>query len=125
MSVFVNHDGVSYAGNHLLIDMHGCSGDLSGEGILAVCIEAAEATGATVLFSYQHPFEGGGSSGVVILAESHCAFHSWPNEDNYIAFDVFVCGTCNPHLAVPVFLKAFNPKTYTVKLYRRGIKNVQ
>lgn len=35
-------------------------------------------TGVTVINSIKHDFPGGGFSGLVLLAESHMAIHTWP-----------------------------------------------
>lgn len=35
-------------------------------------------TGVTVINSIKHDFPGGGFSGLVLLAESHAAIHTWP-----------------------------------------------
>ena len=87
--------------------------------IESAMITACIATGATVLFHYAHPFDGNGSSGAVILAESHGTWHQWP-ENNYIAIDIFVCGNCDPTLAIPVLEELFQPTRIETKLEKRG-----
>jgi S-adenosylmethionine decarboxylase len=116
---FVHENGMCYAGKHLLIDFYQCEhhGDLPS--IQTTLIEACKATGATVLFSHLHPFEGGGASGAVILAESHMSIHTWVTEQ-YVALDVFVCGVCDPMLAVPILANHFKPLSMSVKLEKRG-----
>lgn len=118
---FVVDGSSTYAGKHLLIDLYQCShhGDL--ETIQLVMIEACRATGATVLFAHLHPFDGGGVSGAVILAESHMSIHSWP-EDKFVALDIFVCGTCDPMMAIPTLMSHFQPQNFTVKLEKRGLQ---
>ena len=54
--------------------------------------DAAEICGATIVNSVFHLFNPHGISGVVVIAESHLAIHTWP-EFNYAAVDVFTCGT--------------------------------
>jgi S-adenosylmethionine decarboxylase len=111
---------IAYAGRHLLIDLHGASrlGDL--DHIRQACIDAARATGATVLGEHFHHFgEGCGVSGVVLLAESHLSVHSWPEAD-FAAFDIFVCGDCDPALAIPVLLDRFGGSPEVI-LHRRGL----
>jgi S-adenosylmethionine decarboxylase len=116
---FVKENGECYAGKHLLIDLYDCQNHGSLEEIQAVLIEASKATGATVLFSHLHPFDGGGVSGVVILAESHLTCHSWYDE-KFISLDIFVCGTCDPYKAVPVLQTHFMPGHSSVVLQKRG-----
>lgn len=110
------------AGRHLLIDLHGVAADLLGDidHIRTACEDAARATGATILGSNFHHFgEGCGVSGVVLLAESHLSVHSWP-ERGFASFDVFVCGGCDPTLAVPVLKERFSPTDAKIDLYLRG-----
>lgn len=117
---FITEDDVTYAGKHLLIDCYNCQNCPDIVAIEEMMITAAKATGATVLFSHMHPFEGGGSSGAVILAESHISVHFWSDE-KFSAFDVFVCGNCDPTLAVPYIRDLFQPTKLETKLEKRGI----
>ena len=56
--------------------------------------------GATLLHIHLHTFtDGGGISGVAVLAESHISVHTWP-EKGYAAFDVFMCGDAEPRKAL-------------------------
>jgi S-adenosylmethionine decarboxylase len=54
-------------------------------------VNAARAAGATVVEERFHQFAPQAISGVVILAESHVAIHTWP-ERGTAAVDVFTCG---------------------------------
>lgn len=93
----VVRDGVRYSGVHLIIDLYGAEklNDLAYiEAAMRRCVDAA---GATLLHIHLHPFEPNGISGVAVLAESHISVHTWP-EDNYAAFDVFMCGDTKPEL---------------------------
>ena len=111
-----------YAGKHLLIDFYDCSKHGDIDTIKQSLEQACRATGATVLFSYVHPFNGGGCSGAVILAESHLSIHTWP-EEHFVALDIFVCGTCDPTLALPILVNQFQPQRMQVKLERRGARS--
>lgn len=116
---FVEANGISYAGKHLLIDLHDCKHHGSIEEITQVMVDSCKATGATVLFSYLHPFDGGGVSGAVILAESHESIHTWP-ERGFVSLDIFVCGDCDPYLALPILEQWFQPKRSDITLQMRG-----
>ena len=116
---FVVEGNSSYAGKHLLIDLHECKYNAMANEIEDSMVKACIATGATVLFSYSHPFDGAGSSGVVILAESHGTWHQWP-ENNFVAIDIFVCGTCDPKLAIPTISDLFKPGHIKVSEVKRG-----
>jgi S-adenosylmethionine decarboxylase len=117
---FVERDGMKFAGTHLLIDIWGASRLDDPEHIDTKLREAAIATGATILHSHFHHFSpNGGVSGVVVLAESHISIHTWPERD-FAALDIFVCGACDPHLAIPVIQAAFSPSRIDLDEQRRG-----
>jgi S-adenosylmethionine decarboxylase len=63
--------------------------------------------------------EGAGLTGVALLAESHISIHTWP-ETGYAALDIFMCGRCDPHQAVPVLEHWFQPGRKRVGAYQRG-----
>src|SRR3954451_14783572 len=54
-------------------------------------LQAAKMAQTTVVNSHFHKFSPQGVSGVVIIAESHIAIHTWP-EVGYAALDMFTCG---------------------------------
>ncbi len=117
---FVERDGMRFAGTHLLVDLWGASrlGDPAHIDAALRC--SAIAAGATILHSHFHHFTpNGGVSGVVVLAESHISIHTWP-EREFAAIDIFMCGACNPHLAIPVLQAAFSPTRVDLDEQRRG-----
>ena len=116
---FQQKDGVRYAGTHLLIDLWGASGLDDIAHVEAALREGAEASGATILHCHLHRFQPNGVSGVLVLAESHISIHTWP-EESYAALDVFMCGECDPHKALPVLRKAFTPARIDVDEQLRG-----
>lgn len=79
-------------GCHLLAEFSGCDparlSDL--EHVTQAMLAAAEASGATVVAQSFHHFSPLGVSGVVIIAESHLAIHTWP-EHRFAAVDFFTC----------------------------------
>jgi S-adenosylmethionine decarboxylase len=58
----------------------------------AAAAGAVRAGGGTVLDSSHVIFPNGAVTLVLILAESHLAIHTWP-EENLIAIDLFSCGS--------------------------------
>lgn len=116
----VTQNGMTYAGKHLLIDFYGCEHHGTQQEIEEVMKASCIATGATILFSYLHPFTGGGVSGAIILAESHESIHTWP-EENFVSLDIFVCGDCDPHLALPILQDWFKPSRTTLNMKMRGL----
>ena len=109
------------AATHLLVELWE-AGNLSDvRAVEEALIRAAQESGATVLHSYMHPFgEREGVSGVVVLAESHIAIHTWP-ERGYAAVDVFMCGACDPYRAAAVLQEVFAPGRVEISEHRRGI----
>jgi len=76
--------------------------------------------GATLLHIHLHKFEdGGGISGVAVLAEA--TFPSTPGEKGFAAFDVFMCGDAEPRKALEVFKRAFEPGRVVVGEHKRGV----
>jgi S-adenosylmethionine decarboxylase len=82
--------------------------------------EALEASNMTVLDEAIHQFEPQGTTAVWILAESHMAIHTYP-EENFIALDIFTCGEeGNPEHAAAVFANALPLKHMTIETTTRG-----
>ncbi len=118
---FVQRDGMTFAGTHLLLDLWGASKLDDPAHIDAALREAAIKSGATILHSHFHHFTpNGGVSGVVVLAESHISIHTWPERD-FAAVDVFMCGECDPTRSIPVLQAAFDPHRIDVDEQRRGL----
>ena len=117
---FVERDGMKYAGMHLLVDLWGAT-NLADPALIDTALRAAAVkAGATILHSHFHHFTpNGGVSGVVVLAESHISIHTWP-ERHFAAVDIFMCGACDPHDAVPVLRAAFHPGRVDLGEQRRG-----
>ncbi len=110
-----------YAGDHIIIDLWGASYLDDLVRMESAFKEAIEVSGAALLHIHLHSFDStGGISGVAVLAESHISVHTWP-EKSYAAFDVFMCGSANPALTVPVFEKAFNPRKIEITTIKRGM----
>ena len=79
---------------HFLGELHG---DVNDERrMLNVLLEACQAAKATVLRYTSHHFHPAGFSAVVVLAESHAAIHTWP-EDGKALVDYFSCAL-NPRM---------------------------
>jgi len=117
---FTEKDGEVFAGVHLLVDVWNGHNLTKPKEIEEILKRAAIASGATILHSHLHHFSpSGGVSGVVVLAESHISIHTWPERD-FAAIDIFMCGTCDPFLAIPVLKDGFKTETLDVSEIRRG-----
>lgn len=107
------------AGLHLVGDLFSCNSDNSlmtnAAQLEAFCKHAVEQANLTIVGSLFHSFgEGEGVTGTVVLAESHLAIHTWP-EDSYVTLDVYVCSYSedNSSKAEHLFnrlIQAFAPK---------------
>jgi len=119
---FCGTDGnIKYAGIHLIIEVWGARYLKSLSQIKKILKESVKACQATLLKINLHKFTpSGGISGVGILKESHISVHTWP-EYKYAALDIFVCGTIDPHKAIPIIKKGFMPKKIQVMEIKRGI----
>src|ERR1700754_1559788 len=118
---FITRNGLTFAGSHLIIDLWEAEGLGDRDRIEQALIDAVNAAGATLLHIHLHTFsDGGGVSGVAVLAESHISVHTWP-EKGYAAFDVFMCGDAEPRKAMNVFKRAFNPGRVVVGEHKRGV----
>ena len=80
-------------GRHVLVEFYGCNHDKLNDlkFIEEAMTGAAEYAKATVVDDVFHRFNPHGVSGVVVIAESHLAIHTWP-EYGYAAVDLFTCG---------------------------------
>ncbi len=80
-------------GKHLTVEFYDCDSLVLADAkrMESIFLEAARASGATIISSNFHNFEPQGVSGVVIISESHFAVHAWPEHD-YAAVDIFTCG---------------------------------
>ncbi|PWJ18290.1 adenosylmethionine decarboxylase [Jannaschia seohaensis] len=104
-------------GRHLLLEHWG--GIQDADTIEAALHGAAGAAGATVLSAHLHPFEGGGLTGVLLLAESHITIHTWPEHD-YAALDLFMCGTARIEAAADHLDAVLAPTRTSRRLLTRG-----
>ncbi len=114
-------------GKHILAELYECDSNILNNTTLIeqFMIEAAEVCGATVVEKNFHRFSPFGVSGVVIIAESHLAIHTWP-EFGYAAVDLFTCGdSCKPDVAYEYLKEKFNAGSAFCSELTRGMMNVQ
>ena len=86
-------EGYQFYGRHFIAEYYGCDGQaLSDTDRLSeVMREAAIASGACLLGSADHHFDGSGYSMVLLLSESHASVHTYP-EHRACFVDLFTCG---------------------------------
>lgn len=118
---FVSKDGLQYAGTHLLVDLWGAKHLTDADLIETALKECIATCGATLLYLHLHCFgENGGISGMAVLSESHISIHTWPERD-YAAIDIFMCGDAQPHKAIPILRRYFQPDTVQLGEQKRGL----
>ena len=113
----------SARGVHVLADLQGADPiKLADSSFLQEQASiAARLAGATILRSDVHAFgPGQGVAGVVLLAESHLTFHTWP-EHGFAAIDAFMCGECKPDVAVAHLVEALGSTKASIRTVNRGI----
>jgi S-adenosylmethionine decarboxylase len=89
-----------------------------------LCVNAVTGSGLTMVGESFHQFEPGGATGVVVLAESHLAVHTWP-EIGFVTIDLYVCNvlTDNSDKASGLFqdlVQAFAPQEARQRRVERG-----
>lgn len=85
-------------GLHLIADFHECPPRALARdpaALAALCRDEARHAGLTVVGELFHPFTApdgspAGVTGVLLLAESHVAIHTWP-ERGLVTLDIYVC----------------------------------
>lgn len=116
-------------GNHHTADLSGCAQDLPAmcepQALRTLCLAAVRAAGLTPVGELFHRFPApGGVTGVVLLAESHLAVHTWP-ELGAVTLDAYVCnyGADNAASAlrlVDQLVAAFAPQRVQRQHWLRG-----
>jgi S-adenosylmethionine decarboxylase len=108
-------------GQHVTVDMYDCSFNLDNhEEIRDALVSAAKDAGATVVEVAFHKFNPYGVSGVIVIAESHLAIHTWP-EKNFAAVDVFTCGDdVDPWCCVNLIREKLVPNRVVATRLHRG-----
>src|SRR5215475_3659253 len=85
----------------------------------AAAADAVRAGGGTVLDSSHVIFPNGAVTLVLILAESHLAIHTWPEED-LIAVDLFSCGSIAAERVAGELIAALRLANARVQRMERG-----
>lgn len=109
------------------------------DALRRACLDAVSAAGLQPVGELFHPFPAfrparassdpappgaGGVTGVVLLAESHLAVHTWP-EIGAVTLDVYVCNlgadnTQRAHAVLDTLLRAFAPEHVERHALHRG-----
>ena len=113
---------MSSLGRHLLVELYDCDPDKLNDpkGVERAMREAATLSGATIVQSVFHMFSPYGVSGVVVVAESHLAVHTWP-EYGFAAVDFFTCGEVDAGAAIRHLEEKFGAERAVSREVERGV----
>ena len=124
-------------GLHLTADLRGCPAGrsvmLDPAGLRETCLAAVRLAGLQPVGELFHRFEPApgtdvsvpvGITGVVLLAESHLAVHTWP-EIAAVTLDVYVCNfgsdnSAKAHALMAALIDAFEPGQVERHTLQRG-----
>ena len=116
-------------GLHLTADLRGCASPqlamTEPAALRDVCLAAVGAAGLSPVGELFHRFPPpGGITGVVLLAESHVAVHTWP-EMNAVTLDVYVCNfggdnSARAETLLAALIDAFAPRRIERHALHRG-----
>jgi len=124
LDMFKNSDiDEVHLGQHVLAEFFECDPNILNniDKVEKYMIDSALECGATIVQKCFHMFSPYGVSGVVIIAESHLAIHTWP-ELGYAAVDLFTCGSkCDPKIAYEFLKNKFRSKRASFTELKRGI----
>ena len=114
-------NGKDYIGDHFIAEFHGCDTSVLNdiEKISAIMNRAVEISGATMIQPFFHRFSPHGISGIIVVAESHFAIHTWP-EHAYAAVDIFSCGTFGYIEALRSISSSLKSESYAIHRIKRG-----
>ncbi|HET8746737.1 MAG TPA: polyamine aminopropyltransferase [Ramlibacter sp.] len=120
-------------GLHLTADLHDCRCTpalmTSAAALAHLCRGRTLASGLTVVGEHWHKFpsyrgEPGGVTGMLLLAESHLAVHTWP-ERQAVTLDIYVCNFTEDNsqraqALMAALVDAFRPERVQRQQLQRG-----
>ena len=114
-------------GPHLTLDLSGCNKQKLAdyEFIFNFLLNLPDKIGMTrITQPYVFPYEGKvpedkGITGIVIIAESHCSAHTFPEKD-YVFIDVFSCKSFDYEATADYIINEFEAKVVEKNVVMRG-----
>lgn len=113
-------------GRQVLVEFYDCNKSKLNDVMFIeeTLLEATRDSGATIISHNFHKFSPFGVSGVVVIAESHVAIHTWP-EYLYAAVDIFTCGeTIDPWKIQEQIKQRFESGNVSSMEMKRGLFRV-
>lgn len=112
----------NYLGRHFIAEFYKCNPHTINDSraVESIMTEAAVISGATIIKPFFHTFSPQGVSGIIVIAESHFAIHTWP-EHSYAAVDLFSCSDFLYKEALSHIKERFQSVEYSINVINRGI----
>ncbi len=113
-------------GRQILVEFYDCESSKINDVayIEEAMLTATREAKATIISHNFHKFSPYGVSGVIVIAESHVAIHTWP-EYNYAAVDIFTCGdTIDPWIIQGHLKESLNSGNISSMEMKRGLFKV-
>jgi S-adenosylmethionine decarboxylase proenzyme len=110
-------------GKHIVAEYFECECTYldSEVAIRNLMLQTALKIGATIVGNIFHRFSPQGVTGVVVIAESHLAIHTWP-EFRYASVDLFTCGNrVDPWIGFEYLKEELQSRKWVSKEIIRGI----
>lgn len=110
-------------GLHLIIELFHCDRTILNDqtSLENYLLDAVRLSGASAIQPFFHQFSPHGISGIVLIAESHFAVHTWP-EYGYCALDIFTCGEqIKAHEALVFLREKLRAESVSIMEIKRGI----
>ncbi len=109
-------------GIHIIADLYGVDEELisTSEKVSRLIEDAVRVGRLSKISSDYYQFQPRGVSGIVLLAESHLSFHTWP-EHGLVTLDIYTCG--DPSHADDAFnylVRNLSPTSIEYKKLTRG-----
>lgn len=108
---------------HTLLELHDCNPVLlrDSAALEPIVADAVRKAGGTIVAQMFHDFSPHGATGVIVIAESHVAIHTWP-ENAFAAADIFSCSDTLDHAMIEAQLAvALEANNVTSRSFDRGL----
>ena len=113
-----------FLGHQTTVDLYGCNQQLIDDlsFVEKHLLAAASLAKLTIVNTTLHKFSPIGVSGVIVIAESHIAIHTWP-EHGYVALDFFTCNEAYEIEKSISYLQAvFQASSFETTELKRGVQ---
>lgn len=110
-------------GKHLIVELYDCNNKILNDvrEVERVMVDAAKKARAHIVDVIFHSYNPQGVSGVVVIAESHLAIHTWP-EYAFASVDIYTCGEeIDPWVACEYIESKLKARNSTTLEMKRGV----